>query len=90
MPATSALTAGHREWSAFVYTDRMEDRVDFRDYGNIDTVLPERAGSVDAERAWWTERLSQQAFVTEREEHGGRVSWTVHGLEFARWEPGKD
>ena len=44
--------------------------------------------SLDAERAWWTERLSQQAFVTEREEHGGRVSWTVHGLEFARWEPG--
>jgi hypothetical protein len=76
------------EWSAFVYTDRIEDRVDIRDYGNIDTVLPQRTGSVDAGRAWWTERLSQQAFVTEREEHGGRVSWTVHGLEFARWEPG--
>ena len=76
------------DWSAFVYTDRIEDRVDIRDYGNIDTVLPQRTASADAERAWWTERLSQQAFVTEREEHGGRVSWTVHGLEFARWEPG--
>ena len=76
------------DWSAFVYTDRIEDRVDIRDYGNIDTVLPQRTASMDAERAWWTERLSQQAFVTEREEHGGRVSWTVHGLEFARWGPG--
>lgn len=74
------------EWSAFVYTERLEDRVDIRDFGNIDTVLPQRTGQGDAERQWWTERLARQPYVTEREEHGGRISWTVNGLEFARWD----
>ena len=75
------------EWSAFVYTDRIEDRVDLRDYGNIDTVLPSRNGSVPAERSWWTEKLSSLEQVTAREEQHGRISWTVRGLEFARWDP---
>jgi hypothetical protein len=76
------------EWSAFVYTDRSEDRADIRDYGNIDTVLPPRLRPVDSLQTWWTRRLSTKPYVTEREEPGGRVSFTVNGLEFARWQPG--
>jgi hypothetical protein len=77
------------DWRVYVYTARTEDRVDIRDYGNLTTVLPQRGGPSDAEREWWTERLAAIPFVTQREEHGGAVSWTVHGLEFARWQPGK-
>jgi hypothetical protein len=33
------------------------------------------------------DRLAPYSFVTAREEQGGRTSWTVHGLEFARWDP---
>jgi hypothetical protein len=76
------------EWSAFVYTDRTEDRADIRDYGNIDTVLQRRSTAPDSEQAWWTRQLSKAPFVTEREEPGGRVSFNVNGLEFARWQPG--
>jgi hypothetical protein len=76
------------EWGAYVYTERTEDRADLRDYGNIDTVLPPRCGVPDAEQAWWTRQLSKAPFVTEREETGGRISYTVNGLEFARWQPG--
>jgi hypothetical protein len=82
------LRSDRAEWSAFVYTDRTEDRADIRDYGNIDTVLQRRSASPDAEQAWWTRQLSKAPFVTEREEPGGRVSFTVNGLEFARWQPG--
>jgi hypothetical protein len=77
------------DWRVFVYTARTEERVDVRDYGNLATVLPQRGGAIDSEREWWTERLAAIPGVAEREEHGGAVSWTVHGLEFARWQPGK-
>jgi hypothetical protein len=77
------------EWSAFVFTDRIEDRVDILDYGNIDTVLPVRSVSHLPEYVWWAERLSAYPFVGIREEHGGRTSWAVHGLEFAVWRPGE-
>jgi hypothetical protein len=76
------------EWSAFVYTDRSEDRADIRDYGNVETVLPPRLGPADSMQTWWTRRLSTVPYVTEREESGGRVGFTVNGLEFARWQPG--
>ena len=77
------------EWRVYVYTARTEERVDVRDYGNLATVLPQRGGPADSAREWWTERLAAIPHVTQREEHGGAVSWTVNGLEFARWEPGK-
>ena len=83
------LCNGPMEWFAFAYTDRAEHRVDLSDYGNVDTALPVRGGAVDSEREWWTQKLSNAAYVTVREEHAGRVSWTIRGLEFARWEPGK-
>jgi hypothetical protein len=82
------LRTGLAEWSAYVYSDRVEDRADIRDYGNIDTVLPARPAAPDTGQAWWTRQLSNMSFVTEREEPGGRVSFTVNGLEFARWQPG--
>ena len=86
--ACSIFGSDRAEWSAFVYTDRTEDRADIRDYGNLDTVLQRRSAAPDTEQAWWTRQLSKAPFVTEREEPGGRVSFTVNGLEFARWQPG--
>jgi hypothetical protein len=83
------LRATGTDWRVYVYTARAEEQVDVRDYGNLATVLPQRGGPMDAEREWWTKRLATIPDVTEREEHGGAVSWTVHGLEFARWQPGK-
>lgn len=76
------LRADTAQWSAFVYNARMEDRVDLRDYGNIDTTLPAGSGLIDNDGAWWTERLPGARF-----EPGGRLAWAVHGLEYARWEP---
>jgi hypothetical protein len=35
------------------------------------------------------QRLASLAHVTESEEHGGAISWTVNGLEFARWQHNK-
>ena len=82
------LDPNFADFSVFAYTTRSERQVDLRDYGNIDTTLPNRGGRGDAEREWWTQRLSQIDGVSQREEAGGRVSWTVRGLEFARWTPG--
>jgi hypothetical protein len=76
-------------WAAYVYSDRMEDRVDLRDYGNITTVLPLRGRGISREQECWIGRFSAISNVTQREEHGGAVSWAVHGLEFARWESKK-
>ena len=80
------LRTDKTEWAAYVYTERTEDRVDLRDYGNIVTELPVRGGPRDHRQEWWMRRLATLSQVTEREEHGGAISWTVHGLEFARWE----
>ena len=77
-----------REWSVFVYTDRIEDKVDLQDYGNIETTLPILRAQSGIELTSWMERLSTYPHVSAREERGGRISWTVRGLEFARWEPG--
>jgi hypothetical protein len=67
----------------------MEDRVDLRDYGNITTVLPVRARTLHREQEWWMQRLTGLPYVTKREEHGSAISWTVNGLEFARWDADK-
>jgi hypothetical protein len=83
------LRSDRTHWDAFVYTERTEDRVDLRDYGNIVTELPVRGAPGDHRQEWWMRRLSILPEVTEREEHGGTVSWTVHGLEFARWNNSK-
>jgi hypothetical protein len=83
------LRATETDWRVYIYTARTEEPVDVRDYGNLSTVLPQRGGPMESEREWWTQRLTAIPNVTEREEQGGAVSWTVHGLEFARWEPGK-
>ena len=77
-----------REWSVFVYTDRIEDKVDLQDYGNIETTLPTLRAQSGIELTSWMERLSTYPHVSAREERGGRISWTVRGLEFSRWEPG--
>lgn len=75
------------EWSAFVYTDKIEDAIDIRDYGNVDTVLPVRSsGALELPELCWMRRLDSYPFVNIREEHGGRISWNVRGLEFARWD----
>ena len=76
------------EWSAYLYTDRTEDRADIRDYGNIDTVLPPRCSPVDSVQEWWTRQLSRMPYVSEREEPNGCISFIVNGLQFARWRPG--
>jgi hypothetical protein len=83
------LRNDNTSWAAFVYTDRMEDRVDLQDYGNITTNLPIRGAWIHGEHESWVQRLTALPHVTQREEHGGAISWTVHGLEFARWEDNK-
>jgi hypothetical protein len=74
------------DWSAFVFTDRIEDRLDLRDYGNVDTVLPVRSTPHQPDQVWWTSKLAAYPFVNMREEHGGKISWSVRGIEFARWQ----
>jgi len=76
------------EWSVFVFTDRIEDKVDLQDYGNIETTLPTLGAQSGSELTAWMEKLSSYPHVSSRDERGGRISWTVRGLEFARWEPG--
>lgn len=83
------LAPEQAEWSAFMYSDKVEDRLDLRDYGNIDTSLPVRAGSPEGMNKWMS-KLSSLPHVTMREEQGGRVCWAVRGLDFASWEPGRD
>ena len=73
-------------WSAFVYSAKTEDRVDLADYGNLVTELPVRGGPRDQQQEWWMHRLGSLPYVTEREENRGAISWSVNGLEFARWQ----
>lgn len=86
---TVHLRVDTTEWAVFVYTERTEDRVDLRDYGNLSTVLPLRSTGICHDLEWWIHRLSHLPQVTQFEQNNGAISWRVHGLEFAHWEKSK-
>ena len=67
------------QYRAFVYDDEgLEERVDLRDYGNLDTRLePYRRRTLDP--PWLT--TTEIEAVDWRD---GELSFRVHGLEFAR------
>jgi hypothetical protein len=69
------------QWAVFVYGDGFEDRVDLRDYGNIDTSLPlARTGTPAPE---WTDTLGMEPGIETVSLSDGGVSWRVNGLELA-------
>lgn len=67
------------QYCAFVFDDEgLEERVDLRDYGNLDTHLePYRRRTVDSS---WLETPG----VETVNRGDGELSYRVHGLEFAR------
>ena len=73
---------------AYVYSqDGDEERLDPRDYGNIETTLEPRTSLPQARPphlAEWVERLLRVPNVEAVERPGGGVSLRVRGLEFAR------
>ncbi len=74
--------------AAFIYSEQgFEDRLDARDWGNLDTRLescrgpfPHRAAHVEA----WVEHLGRFPYVESIERSDGAASLRVRGLEFAR------
>ena len=77
-------------YAAFVYgDDGLEDRVDLRDYGNLDTRLEpcrRRLPSQLDEAVEWIERIEG---VETIERADGELSLRVRGLEFARTAAGE-
>jgi hypothetical protein len=76
------------QYAVFVYSEEgYEERLDPRDYGNLDTRLePCRAAfpARDAQVEGWIERLCRSAQVERIECSDGSASLRVRGLEFAR------
>jgi hypothetical protein len=73
------LDAASARYRAYVYDDQgLEERIDLRDYGNLDTHLePCRRRTLNADF-----RMAPEVETIERSD--GEVSFRVHGLEFAR------
>jgi hypothetical protein len=71
------------QWAVFIYGDGFEDRVDLRNYGNIDTVLaPAKSATLPPE---WMNTVGQEPGVDTLTLPDGAISWRVNGLEFARF-----
>ena len=85
LPFLNPLAA---QFAVFIYSEEgYEERLDPRDYGNLDTRLepcraafPERGAQVEA----WVERLCRSPQVSRIERSDGAASLRVRGLEFAR------
>lgn len=85
LPFLNPLAA---QFAVFVYSEQgYEERLDTRDYGNLDTRLepcraafPERGAQVEG----WVERLCRSPQVERIERSDGAASLRVRGLEFAR------
>ncbi len=78
------LNARAAQFDVIAYSDNYEERLDPRDYGNLDTRL----------EAWRRPDAPDYAFerlsAVERVETDHRaVGFRVHGLEFARWTDGE-
>jgi hypothetical protein len=73
------LNPAAAQYCAFVYDDQgLEERVDLKDYGNLDTHLePYRRRTLN-------HRMVEAAGVETIERNDGELSFRVHGLEFAR------
>jgi hypothetical protein len=95
LPATRAKTTCLRllfldptaaRYSAFVYDDDgLEEPVDLRDYGNLDTHLEPHRGRALAAQLLQRPAASLQRPEVENVDRGdGELSYRVHGLEFAR------
>ena len=78
------LNSRAAQFDVIAYADNYEERMDPRDYGNLDTRLdPWRrpdASDYAFERLPAVERVEADHFA---------VSFRVHGLEFARWSDGE-
>ena len=79
------LDPGVAQFTAFVYgEDGGEDRVDLRDYGNLDTRLEPCRRSVPSELDGLVETVLETPGVEAIERSDGERSLRVHGIEFAR------
>jgi hypothetical protein len=73
------------QYAAFVYTeDQIEERIDLRDYGNLDTRLEPYRRRLPSELDGILSPLSEIAGVECIERADGEMSLRVRGLEFAR------
>lgn len=73
------------EYLAFVYNeDSFEDRIDVRDYGNLDTRLEPCRRRIPSELDPALDAISAIPGVDRIERAGGEVSLRVHGIEFGR------
>ena len=73
------------QYAAFVYTaDQIEERIDLRDYGNMDTRLEPYRRRLPSELDRILAPISEIAGVECIERADGELSLRVRGLEFAR------
>lgn len=73
------------QYAAFIYdTEGAEDRIDQRDYGNLDTHLEPCRRGVPGELDRIVREVLQVPGVERIERSDGEQSLRVHGLEFAR------
>jgi hypothetical protein len=97
LPEREARPACHRlrflnpravQLKTFVYTEQgWEERLDPRDYGNLDTRLEPCATmrpTLTPPVAQWVERIGRLPQVAVSERADGGISLRVHGMEFAR------
>lgn len=78
-----ALSSSVAQWQVFAYGEGFEDRVDLRNSGNLDTVLPVRRHSLQQGHSDRLDRFRTFNGVQATERAGGGVSFRVKGLEFA-------
>jgi hypothetical protein len=79
------LDRGAAQYDAFVYTeDGVEQRVDLRDYGNLDTRLEPCRRRLPSQLDGLLQPIREMPGVETVERADGDLSLRVHGLEFAR------
>ena len=79
------LDACAAHYAAFVYTeDGIEEQIDLRDYGNLDTWLEPCRRPLPSDLDPWIEKLGAIPGVEKIDRANGEISLRVHGFEFAR------
>jgi hypothetical protein len=83
------LDQARAHYAVYAYSEAHEQRLDVRDYGNIDTKLTPRNATPWGAMPEWIGPLSRSAEVEAVELGDGGTSLRVRGLEFARVDQGR-
>jgi hypothetical protein len=82
------LDSRQAHYTVFAYSDSgLEERIDPRDHGNLESRLEPRAGMIpQPDAGGWRRRLAGAAATDVVERNDGALSFRVRGVEFARFD----